>query len=67
MDRGPWRAAVHGVSRSQTGLSDWQAARRAIRSQAVPSLVSPLASHQLPKRGIKTVEGEQQSAFKPEP
>ena len=23
MDRGAWRAAVHGVSKSQTRLSDW--------------------------------------------
>ena len=22
-DRGTWRAAVHGVTKSQTGLSDW--------------------------------------------
>ena len=23
MDREAWRAAVHGVTKSQTGLSDW--------------------------------------------
>ena len=23
MDRGPWRAAVHGVTKSRTGLSNW--------------------------------------------
>ena len=25
MDREAWRAAVHGVTKSQTGLSDWTA------------------------------------------
>ena len=38
-DKGAWHAAVHGVAKSQTWLSDWTAASRVMR-ETVPKAVT---------------------------
>ena len=35
LDREAWRAAIHGVARSQTRLSDWTELKRSTRSNSV--------------------------------
>ena len=37
MEREAWRAAVHGVTKSRTGLSDWTALRPS-RASSIPAL-----------------------------
>ena len=43
MDREAWRAAVHGVAKSQTQLSDWT--ELSVQGMQVPFLVRELRSH----------------------
>ena len=44
MDRGAWRAAVHGVTRSQTRLSDWSDLMQYCSLQNWSLLPSPIRS-----------------------
>ena len=41
MDREAWPAAVHGVTKSQTRLSDWTE----LKSMEADMLLSPCTSH----------------------
>ena len=41
MDREAWRAAVHGVTKSRTRLSDWTTTRTAWRSESKPCRHEP--------------------------
>ena len=45
MDRGAWRAAVHGVTKSQTWLSSWTAAGCVVASFPCSTVLDILASH----------------------
>ena len=47
MDREAWRAAVHGVTKSQTGLSNWTTGKRAFTS-----------NNFLHKKGFSTRQGK---------
>ena len=41
MDRGAWRATAHGVTKSQTGLSDWASTLHVLISHSYQDLPTP--------------------------
>ena len=45
MDREAWRAVVHGVTKSQTWLSDWTKAKTEIESLSILSDITELSDH----------------------
>ena len=60
MDREAWRAAGHGVAKSQTRLSDWTELNREVYSNTILSQETRKTSNRQPNLPLKQLEKEQQ-------
>ena len=62
MDREPWSAAVHGVTKSQTQLSDWTELNMMIQSSSTQDLTA-LNMYKLKKEKHQNTGGKSYSMF----